>query len=230
MDCKHTNESASIEKLQATVVLFKRLNIVLIFVITAFVSFAYIDAGKKDIIRTKGIIIEDQNGNERILIGAPVPFAKNRVRTDTTRAAEMYGDNWKIFRKYYSNYVHNTNGVLILDEKGFDRIALGSPAPDPNIGRRIGQATGIVLNDERGYERSGYGLIKLKSGKNRVVLGLDSDKGTEGMALIIDEDDQPKIDFFRNGKYELHVGIGSDGLPKGFTIYDSTGKPVKTYN
>lgn len=225
------NEIKSLEKVKSTVILLKRLNILLIIFIISFISFSYKDSEKnKDIIRTKGIIIEDGNGKERILIGAPIPLAKNRIRTDTSRAAEMYGNNWATFRKYYSNYSHNTNGIIILDEKGFDRVAIGSPTPDPNIGKRIGAQTGIIVNDEKGYERSGYGIVKLKNGKNRMVLGLDSEKGTEGMALYIDENDQPIIDFFRNGKYELHFGIGIDGLPKGFTLYDSIGKPIKTYN
>lgn len=39
-------------------------------------------AGVDKIIKTRGIIIVDEQGRERILLGAPVPTAKNRVRTD----------------------------------------------------------------------------------------------------------------------------------------------------
>ena len=34
-----------------------------------------------DVLRTRGLIIEDEAGRERILIGAPIPEAANRVRT-----------------------------------------------------------------------------------------------------------------------------------------------------
>jgi hypothetical protein len=40
----------------------------------------------------------------------------------------------------------------------------------------------MVINDERGSERSGYGLLKV-SDRYRVVLGLDSAQGREGLTL-----------------------------------------------
>ena len=39
-------------------------------------------AAKEGVIRTRGIVIVDEKGRERILIGAPIPAARNRVRTD----------------------------------------------------------------------------------------------------------------------------------------------------
>ena len=38
---------------------------------------------RDELIRTKGIVIEDSQGKPRILIGAPVPFVPERIRTDT---------------------------------------------------------------------------------------------------------------------------------------------------
>src|SRR5262249_23769388 len=69
----------------------------------------------------------------------------------------------------------------------FDRIAVGDPVPDPNVGKRIAPSTGIEINDEQGFERSGYGLLKVED-RYRVVLGLDSAKGTEGLTLALSDD------------------------------------------
>lgn len=78
-------------------------------------------------------------------------------------------------------------GMLILDEKGFDKVAVGDPLPDPNIGKRIAPSTGIAINDDQGFERTGYGLLKVQD-HYRVVLGLDSPGGQEGVSLsLLDE-------------------------------------------
>lgn len=153
-----------------------------------------------DIIRAKGIVIIDNMGRERILIGAPIPAAKNRVRTDLTKVKEIWGKDFpKEYLDWYKEYNHSTNGMLVLDENGFDRVALGSTVPDPNIGKRIGPATGILINDEQGYERSGYNLIKVKGG-NRMVLGLDRTDGTEGTILSIMEDGTAGLNVMNDGQ------------------------------
>ncbi len=141
-----------------------------------------------DILRVQGIIVEDENGNERILIGAPTPFASNRVRTDTNRVKEEWGNKFPPqYLDWYKEYNHDTYGILILDSLGFDRIAIGNPAPDPNIGKRIGPSTGIIINDQNGFERTGYGVLNVH-GQNRVVLGLDNENGSEGIAIALFED------------------------------------------
>jgi hypothetical protein len=109
----------------------------------------------------------------------------------------MGGDR---YMGYYAGYRHAVHGMLVLDENGFDRLAIGDSTPDPNIGRRIGPATGIEINDERGFERSGYGLLRV-DGTNRVNLGLDGANGREGVALA------------------LH-----DNGPAGFWAYGNTGE------
>src|SRR5437867_8261695 len=43
-----------------------------------------------DIIRTKGIIITDKEGNDRILIGAPAPDSKSRIRSDFEKAKKAW--------------------------------------------------------------------------------------------------------------------------------------------
>jgi hypothetical protein len=143
-------------------------------------------SNSQDVLRVRGIIVEDASGHERILIGAPIPLARNRVRTDTARVARIWGPRFpKEYLDYYRAYRHDMNGILVLDSAGFDRLAIGENVPDPNIGKRIAPSTGIAINDSRGFERSGYGILTVE-GKDRVVLGLDN---TAGEAVVLFADD-----------------------------------------
>ena len=129
-------------------------------------------AATDDVIRARGLIIEDEVGRERILIGAPVPEAVNRLRTDEARVREVWAPGFPdadAYMGYYEDYSHETTGMLILSEDGFDRLVVGDPVPDPNIGRRIAPSTGMVINDERGFERMGYG-VKPMDGRYRQAL------------------------------------------------------------
>jgi hypothetical protein len=159
-----------------------------------------------NVLRVRGIIIEDEAGRERILIGAPIPAATHRVRTDPVRvreawAARMGGDR---YMGWYEGYRHSMHGILVLDENGYDRIMIGDSVPDPNIGKRIAPSTGIIINDETGFERSGYGLLK-PGGVGRVVLGLDSDDGREGVVLALSDDGFSGL-MVRDGRGELLLG------------------------
>lgn len=157
-----------------------------------------------DLLRTRGIVIVDKNDNERILIGAPVPYASNRIRTDTIRAKDAWGFIHPDYMEFYKKYDHSANGILILDENGHDRIAIGNNAPDPNIGRRIAPLSGIALNDENGFERTGYGILKV-NGIDRVTLGMDTNKGTEGMVLTVDDDGTTGVSI-RGQKHNIFLG------------------------
>ena len=42
----------------------------------SFYLFSFTKTNKFDLIRAKGIVIEDANGKDRILIGSPVPYSK----------------------------------------------------------------------------------------------------------------------------------------------------------
>jgi hypothetical protein len=167
-----------------------------------------------DVLRVRGIVVVDDEGQERILIGAPVPDARHRVRTDPERVRELWAQRFpdpEQYMTYYSGYRHDTYGIVILDEGGFDRIAIGDPVPDPNIGRRIGPSTGLVINDEQGFERSGYGLLNV-DGRKRVVLGLDSDRGIEGLVLVLD--DQGRVGIaIRDEERSIHMGLTPAGEP-----------------
>ena len=162
-----------------------------------------------DIIRTKGVIVVDENNRERILIGVPVPDTEGRIREDIC------------------------NGLIILDEKGLDRLALGSPTPDPQtggkVGKRISPATGIQINDARGDERTGYGMMD----NGRVVLGLDHETG-EGVMLFI----LPDLGYSgllvngKSGKNRQRVFLGADVNKEDtgiLVLNDNTGARYSTF-
>jgi len=157
-----------------------------------------------DVLRARGLIIEDTAGRERILIGAPIPEAANRLRTDEARVREVWAPGFPdadAYMGYYQDYSHETTGMLILSEEGFDRLVVGDPVPDPNIGRRIAPSTGMVINDANGFERMGYG-VKPMDGRYRVSMGLDTDRIQEGLVLIVDDD----------GPHGVLVGTGPDRI------------------
>jgi hypothetical protein len=171
-------------------------------------SFLMLRRGDDRILRARGIIIVDDQGRDRILIGAPVPDSKSRVRTDPQKAMKAWGSKYPRF-DWYAGLDHRTNGILILNDRGFDQIIVGDPVPDPNIGRRIAPSVGIAINDPTGEERSGWGFFP---DKNRIVLGLDSDKGTEGVVLSILEDGSAGLST-SGGRGEIFLGHTGSATP-----------------
>lgn len=136
-----------------------------------------------EVLRVRGLVVEDAEGRERILIGAPIPAAPNRIRTDRERAEEAWGAGFPNM-DWYGRLDHSANGILVLDENGHDRIAIGAPTPDPNVGQRIAPGVGISIHDEEGYERAGWGHMPAL---DRVNFGLDHRHG-EGLNLFLLED------------------------------------------
>jgi hypothetical protein len=68
----------------------------------------------------------------------------------------------------------HARGIIIEDEHGDERIAIGSPVPDPREGKRRSPSTGLVINDTAGYER--FGLALMEDGN--VGMGFDAPPGT----------------------------------------------------
>ncbi|MGQ7830545.1 hypothetical protein [Altererythrobacter sp. Z27] len=146
-------------------------------------------APQDEVIRTKGIVIEDSEGRARILIGAPAPTVAERLRTNLEKRNESF--SW-LYRggdtSPMAGLDNDVFGMLVIDENGHDRVAVGGPVPDPLNGVRIGNQYGITFADVNGLERGGFGLIKNKEGKlDRVVMGMDSKLG-EGAGILVDSD------------------------------------------
>jgi hypothetical protein len=141
------------------------------------------------VLRTRGIVIEDAEGRDRILIGMPVPQSASRMRTDPARvekewAPRMGGEE---YMKAYREYDHSVGGILMLNEQGFDTLMLAEHTPDPNTGKRLFQNSGFTWNDDRGFELGGLGCGKTADGKHRVILGMDDPQG-EAVHLFALED------------------------------------------
>lgn len=111
--------------------------------------------------RVRGIIIEDEQGRSRILLGAPVPKASGRKRTDPTTS------------------------LVVVDENGNDRLVLGF-VPDAQVQGRIeGRGTpvvGIAVCDQNGDERGGFGIF---DASGNVGMGLDYPGGREAVSLFV---------------------------------------------
>lgn len=208
------------------------------------IAMAYVllnEAGNQpapELIRTKGIVIEDAEGKPRILIGAPVPVVPGRVRTDTSQVREIWGsrfapkEDW--FMDLYQTYQHGANGIIVLDENGHDRVALGSPVPDPWFGKRIGASTGMTLLDEEGLERSGYGLLKVE-GVYRANLGFDY-PGKEGMTFTLDDNGETGI-WIRDAEKSIFIGkadstnmFTGEIAPFNGLFINHAGKPAFNFN
>jgi hypothetical protein len=159
-------------------------------VMAAILTLSFTDK-TPDVIRTQGLVITDEEGRERILIGAPVPPSKQRVRTDLDKvmqewAAKMGGERY--MENYTQNLYHGVEGILFLNDEGYDKLLLGEKMPDPNTGKRLVDAAGFTFNDDRGFERGGLGISKTETGEYRIVFGMDDPKVGEALHLFVLED------------------------------------------
>ena len=106
-------------------------------------------AETSQVLRLKGLIIEDAAGRSRILIGAPVPAVGDRLRQSTSTS------------------------MVFLDEKGHDRFLVGEAvSPTPTF-HRIGASYGATLFDTEGNERGGMGFLSNGSTVSRAAIALD---------------------------------------------------------
>jgi hypothetical protein len=85
---------------------------------------------------------------------------------------------WTWEAKTTTKDILRVHQLVVVDEKGIDRIVIG-PVPDPQMmGKRVKRrvpATGIQLNDESGNERAGIALLDDGS----AVVGIDDESGRE---------------------------------------------------
>ncbi len=175
------------------------------------VSFMRGGTGTDGVLRARGLVIEDEAGRERILLGAPIPEAANRVRTDTARLRELWGPEHPDIEAYmdsYQDYNHEAYGLVILNEDGFDRLILGEEAPDPHVGKRIAPSTGLLVHDRMGFERGGFGVLS-REDSDFVVLGLDSSRG-EAVSLIAYDEGMVGV-YLNEGGDVMFLGKGPDG-------------------
>jgi len=182
-----------LEKVEKQYKNFKNISIgSILILLLAVLYLAHKQSDGSRLIRTQGIIIEDENGKDRILIGAPIPYSKDRVRTDTTLvrkhwASRIFPNDPDRYMGYYKDYYNATNGMVIMNEEGFDRVLLGDKLADSNTGKRLFEAAGITWNTKEGFELGGAGVNTAEDGTARSVIGLDGSEG-EAVHLVALED------------------------------------------
>lgn len=184
-----------------------------------------------DIIRTRGLVVVDAQGRERIVIGAPL----DSVSTNTALAGVA--------------------GTVIFDTTGRVAVAVGQNNPaiaGGRVVRRIGASNGLNIYDPRsGDERGGIGAFA----SGRANMCLDYSAGKEAVCATVADDDsystmqlygtpnEPQFD--RVGMFLGADGIGilkawgggtahTGGIqlsagkgPPRATVYDSAGKVVR---
>lgn len=121
------------------------------------------------VLHVKGLVIEDEQGRARILLGAPFPSIPDRTRQDET-----------------------TSAMVFLDDQGHDRFAIGEKfAPQikgaiPTNYRSPGAGYGLTLFDSTGNERGGMGFLANGINLGRAVMVLDRPSG-DAIGAIVDD-------------------------------------------
>lgn len=113
-----------------------------------------------DVLRVRGLVVEDAQGKARILIGAPIPRVDERKRED---AAE---------------------GFVLIDASGSDRLQLGhvgGPQMGGKVQGRVAAASGLMVCDAGGNERAGFGYLA----NGQVGWGLDYEGGEAIVAAVM---------------------------------------------
>lgn len=150
-----------LERLESKLQIFKvgfLITFLLLAATLAAVFFGFPAKADDGILRAKGLVINDEQGRPRIVMGAPAPKVKGRTRSD------------------------ELTGIVYLDENGADRLTFGKE-PDPMTAegvkpRRVGGA-GILIHDKQGIERGGYSVLDDET----AALTVDYPKTGEAVAL-----------------------------------------------
>jgi hypothetical protein len=209
--------------------LFSCFALIFIFITLAFTS----GQQKFGIIRVKGIVVEDSEGRDRILIGAPLPASPHRVRTDTALVRKYWARNYRNpdqFMQWYQDYRHSAIGMAVMNEQGFDRVLIGDQLPDPNSGKRMFEAAGLTWNDREGWEKGGAGVNTTADGTARSVMGVDDNDGEAVHIVALEDGTKALMIGGENGR--LMIGMSKPNGPwfqnkeafTGIKYFDPEGK------
>jgi hypothetical protein len=154
---------------------------------------------QEDIVRVRALIVLDEEGRERIVLGAPIPDLRSGTRESVA------------------------NGMVILGENGRDRVVVGTPVPDPRIqgrmAKRIAPASGIQINGPEGNERARFGYLD----NGRVVFGLDYENG-EAVTLAVRPDGSAGVRVNgRNRRPRAFLGTTALDTMTRLVLFDTAG-------
>jgi hypothetical protein len=125
---------------------------------TIFMTWSFTSADKR-ILRSRGLIIEDERGKPFIMMGSPTSSDKHRKRKDPVQ------------------------GIILLDSTGVDRLFIGKDSKlqiGGDLIDRNSSGWSFLINDTAGDERGGFGFA---DDEDRIGLGLDYG-GKDGLEAI----------------------------------------------
>lgn len=155
-----------------------------------------------DVLHLRGLVIEDQAGHPRLVLGAPTPSLATRKRRE------------------------GVNGIVLLGPDGADRIVISYPGLEPQIMGRVQTrsiavpSAGFLINDAEGNERAGMGV---SDDGNRISLGMDyADR--DAIGLVVSPNFTGLATFARSGERndQITMGVQKDGTAT-FKLADSNG-------
>ena len=201
------------KRLKRTQIAFVSL-LVLVIVVTWVNHSA---AASQSVLRVRGIVIEDEQGRPRLLLGAPTPAVPNRTRPEPV------------------------NGLILLGPNGADRVVISYPGLEPQVVGKVEKrsipvtSAGFIINDAEGNERAGLGA---SDDGTRVALGMDyADRDAVG--LLVSPNFSGFVAFARKGERndQATFGVLKDGTStlkladsdgdEGVIVEDPKGMPLK---
>lgn len=104
---------------------------------------------------------------------------------------------------WYKKYKNSANGIIFMNEEGFDRVLVGENLSDPNVGVRMFEMSGMLMNNKTGWERVGAGVNTTKDGKSRQGFGLDDDSGEAMHIMTLEDGSKALIISDENGSIRI---------------------------
>ncbi len=172
----------------------------LLLVVVGLSGFAL--AKRDEVLRVRGLIIEDEQGHARILLGTPTPKVAERKRIDPV------------------------DGLVLLGPNGADRFVASYPGYEPQVQGKVGlrqynsPSAGLMINDADGNERIGLGT---SDDGTRSALGMDyTDR--DALGLLVSPNFSGLAMFARNGPKndQVTINISKDGTASA-KLADSNG-------
>jgi hypothetical protein len=151
------------------------------------------------VLRLKGLVIVDDQGRDRILLGAPTPESASRTRKDA-----------------------QTESLVFLGENGADRVIIGQ-TPDPSIAgqtsKRIAEGWGSLYFDPNGNERGGMGFL----GNGRAVVALDRPNG-DALGMMVDDQTHYAGMLINYPSRQAALELSVEDTQPSIEIFDPNGK------
>jgi hypothetical protein len=172
-------------------------------------------AENASVLHARGLVIEDDQGHPRILLGAPFPTVAQRKRQDGT-----------------------TTGMLFLDQQGIDRFLVGDRIPIPQIDGRVPAAFnsgaarghesyGAHLFDAVGNERGSYAFNSNGAAPGRAIVSLDRLTG-DAWGVAVNDKDNTAFQVFNyampHGSAATAMNIQTSADDVNVELYDRGGQ------